>query len=212
MAGVVGALLAAGCAGLHSSRGAAQVYTLEGAAAAVADAPAVSDKPLATGLNEVRPTVEVLRPLAAPGLDTDRIALVRNLSQFDYYAASRWPAPLPDVLQSLAVNALRASGQYRAVQSEGAEFAADEVLLLEIRRCQAEYNSGGDAVVRVQLVATLGHRADRSLLTSISAESTAPVAENRLQAVIAAYRQAVSEALGQLVARLPQEPAPAGVL
>jgi ABC-type uncharacterized transport system auxiliary subunit len=107
------------------------------------------------------------------------------------------------VLQSLAVNALRSSGQYRAVQSEGAAIAADEVLQLEIRRCQAEYNSGGDAVVRVQLVATLGRRADRSLVASVSAESVAPVAENRLQAVIAAYRSAVGEALGQLVTQLP---------
>lgn len=203
MAGACGAVLAAGCAGLHSSQGATQVYTLEAAMSASAAAPAASDKPIATGVNEARATVEVLRPLAAPGLDTDRIALVRNGSEFDYYAGSRWPAPLPEVLQSLAVNALRASGQYRAVQSEGAAFAADEVLQLEIRRCQAEYNSGGDAVVRVQLVASLGRRADRSLLASVSAESAAPVTENRLQAVIAAYRSAVGEALGELVARLP---------
>jgi cholesterol transport system auxiliary component len=203
MAGAFGAVLAAGCAGLHSSQGAMQVYTLESAMSAGAAASAASDKPIATGVNEVRATVEVLRPLAAPGLDTDRIALVRNVSQFDYYAGSRWPAPLPEVLQSLVVDALRASGQYRAVQSAGAAFAADEVLQLEIRRCQAEYTSGGDAVVRVQLVASLGRRADRSLIASVIAESAAPVAENRLQAVIAAYRNAVGEALGQLVARLP---------
>ena len=61
----------------------------------------------------------------------------------------------------------------------------------------------GDAVVRVQLVASLGRRADRSLLASVSAESAAPVTENRLQAVISAYRSAVGEALGELVAQLP---------
>jgi len=65
------------------------------------------------------------------------------------------------------------------------------------------HRSNGDAVVHVQLVATLARRADRSLVASVEAESVAPVAENRLQAVIAAYRNAVSEALGQLVARLP---------
>ena len=201
MAGAFGAALAAGCAGLHSSQEATQVYTLEPAMPATADVAA--DEPIATGVNEVRSSLQVLRPLAAPGLDTERIAVVRSVSQFDYYAASRWPAPLPDVLQSLAVSALRASGQYRAVQSEGAAYAADEVLQLEIRRCQAEYDSGGAAVVRVQLVASLGRRADRTLVASVSAESTAPVAENRMQAVIAAYQHAVDEALDQLVRRLP---------
>jgi ABC-type uncharacterized transport system auxiliary subunit len=202
-AGAFGAVLATGCAGLHSSQEATQVYTLEVALPASTDVPTPAEKPVATGLNEMRPTVQVLRPLAAPGLDSERIAVLRNVSQLDYYAASRWPAPLPDVLQSLAVSALRASGQFRAVQSEGAAFAADEVLQLEIRRCQAEYNSGGEAVVRVQLVGTLGRRADRGLVASVSAESAAPVAENRLQAVIAAYRVAVGEALGRLVAQLP---------
>jgi len=200
MAGLFVALLA-GCGGLRSSERSEQVYTLE--AAAPMEPAAAADTPVATGTNEVRPTLQLLRPLAAPGLDTDRIAVVRNVSQLDFYAASRWPAPLPEVLQSLAINALRASGHYRAVQSEGTAVAADEVLQLEIRRCQAEYGSGGDVVVHVQLVATLGRRTDRSLVASAEAESVTPVAENRLQAVIGAYRKAVGEALGQLVARLP---------
>jgi ABC-type uncharacterized transport system auxiliary subunit len=111
MAGALAALLA-GCAGLHSAERADQVYTLE--AAAPAEPLAAADAPVATGTNEVRPTLQLLRPLAAPGLDTDR-----------------------------------------------------------------------------------------SLVASAEAESVTPVAENRLQAVIAAYRKAVGEALGQLVARLP---------
>src|SRR5258706_11142914 len=130
MAGVFAAVLAAGCTGLHSSQGATQVYTLELPVPASAAVPAAADKPIATGLNEARPTLQVLRPLAAPGLDSERIALVRNVSQLDYYAASRWPAPLPEVLQSLAVNALRASGHYRAVQSEGTAVGAHERLPL----------------------------------------------------------------------------------
>src|SRR5260221_10027339 len=132
MAGVFAAVLAAGCTGLHSSQGATQVYTLELPVPASAAVPAAADKPIATGLNEARPTLQVLRPLAAPGLDSERIALVRNVSQLDYYAASRWPAPLPEVLQSLAVGGLPASRQVRAGQAEGAAVAADEVVQLGV--------------------------------------------------------------------------------
>src|SRR5258708_21498566 len=138
MAGGVAALVA-GCAGLRSAERADQVYTLE--AAAPAEPRAAAEARVATGMNEVRPMLQLLRPLAAPGLDSDRIAVVRNGSQLDFYAASRWPAPLPEVLQSLAINALRASGHYRAVQSEATAVAADEVLQPEIRRSPAQYRS-----------------------------------------------------------------------
>jgi cholesterol transport system auxiliary component len=197
-AGALGALLAAGCAGLHSSQAATQVYTLE--------APAGAPPAAATGGSAAGPTVQVLRPLAAPGLDSERIAVLRGGARLDYYAASRWPAPLPDVLQSLAVTALRAAGQYRAVQAGTTVFAADQLLQIEIRRCQAEYGSGGEVVVHVQLVATLANRADRTLVNTVTAESAVPAAENRLQAVIAAFRSAVDAALGQLVTQLAPRP------
>ena len=85
----------------------------------------------------------MLRPQAAPGLDSEHIALRRSAQRLDYYAASRWPAPLPEFLQSLAIDALRASGKFRSVQPDRGAFAADEVLQIEIRRFQAEYSARG---------------------------------------------------------------------
>ena len=184
-------LAADGCAGLHSNQAVPQVYTLE-PGFAVAAGSATDDAA----------TVQVLRPLAAPGLDGNHIALLRGGQRLDYYAASRWPAPLPELLQSLAIEALRSGGKFRAVQPDGTAFATSEVLQIEIRRCQAEYAGDGSLAVHVLLHATLGHRSDRSLIASVSAESTVPVAENRMQAVAAAFQQAVGAALGQLAARL----------
>ena len=184
--------LIAGCAGFHSDQPAIQVYTLE---------PVFTESTIEAGSNAT--TLQVLRPQAAPGLDTDRIALNSGAQRLDYYAASRWPAPLPDFLQSLAIDALRASGKFRAVQPDAAAFAADEVLQIEIRRCQAEYAGDGPPVVHLRLLATLGHRSDRAIVASVSAESTVPAAANRMQAVVAAFQTAVAAALSELVARLP---------
>jgi cholesterol transport system auxiliary component len=188
-----GALLAvAGCGGLHSDQPPVQVYTLDPVTA--------ESKPEAAG---DAASLLVLRPQAAPGLDTEHIALRRSAQRLDYYAASRWPAPLPEFLQSLAIEALRASGKFRSVQPDRGAFAADEVLQIEIRRFQAEYAGEGAPVVHVQLLATLGRRNDRSVLASVSAEGSAPAAENRMQAVIAAFQSAVGTALTDLAARLP---------
>jgi cholesterol transport system auxiliary component len=188
-----GALFAlAGCGGLHSDQRAAQVYTLD---------PVYTESKSEAASSAA--SLLVLRPQAAPGLDTDRIALRRSAQRLDYYAASRWPAPLPDFLQSLAIEALRASGKFRSVQSDRAAFATDVVLQIEIRRFQAEYTIDAAPVVHVQLLATLGRRNDRSVLASVSAESSVPAAENRMQAVVAAFQSAVASALADLATRLP---------
>jgi len=184
--------LLAGCAGLHSNQAATQTYVL---ASSATEAPANAAAAGAV-------TVHVLRPLAAPGLDTDQIALLRDAQRLDYYTASRWPAALPDLLQTLAIDALRASGRFRAVQPDATAFAADDVLQIEIRHCEVVYSAAAAPAVHVQLLATLGHQGDRSLVSSVAAESEVPAAVNRMQSVVAAFQEAVNRSLTQLAAGL----------
>jgi len=190
-AGALVACAAGGCADFHSKQAAIQVYTLQPSFSAGA-----------AGTSAATATLQVARPLAAPGLDTDGIALQRDGQRLDYYAASRWAAPLPEIVQSQAIEALRASGKFRSVQPEGAAFAADLVLQLEILRCQAEYSADGPPTVHVQLLATLGRRADRGVLATVSAAGAAPASENRMQSVVAAYQAALGTALAELTAGL----------
>ena len=204
LAAVLSALLAAACANFHSDQPAVQVYALEPgfAAAAAPNAAATAPEAATAAPQAAAPTLQVLRPLAAPGLDTAEIALTRDGQRLDYYAASRWPAPLPELVQSLAVEALRASGKFRSVQPDSGAFAADLVLQIEIRRCQAVYPAGGPPTVQVQLLATLGRRSERAILATATADSTVPAAENRMQPVVAAFQSAVGAALRDLAARI----------
>ena len=184
-------LMITGCSGLHSKEGAPQTYTLVSV-----------QSPAAVSTPAGAVTVQVLRPLAAPGLDTDGIALLRDTHRLDYFAASRWPAPLPDMLQTLAVDALRAAGHFRAVQPDATALLSDDVLQIEIRHCEVEYSGDGSPVAHVQLMATLGQRSDRALLSSVTAESSKPAAANRMQSVVEAFQQAIDDALNQLAAQL----------
>ncbi len=130
-------LCAAGCSFLETKHPLAQVYTLAPALPA-----ASANQPPATV------TIKVMHPLCAPGLDSDNIALTRSGQRFDYYAHSRWAAPVPELVQSWAVDALRAAGHFRAVQSDTVPLDADYLLQLEIRRFQAEYQSDEAPVVQ----------------------------------------------------------------
>jgi len=202
-ASVLAACMVSACADFHSKQAAIQVYTLEPSFAASASEPAPASVPApAPGTARAAATLLLPRPLAAPGLDTEGIALQRNGQRLDYYAASRWAAPLPEIVQSQAIAALRAAGKFRSVQPDGAAFAAELVLQLEIRRCQAEYSGDGPPTVHVQLLATLGRRADRSVLATVSAAGAAQAAENRMESVVAAFQSALGAALGELSTEL----------
>ena len=193
-------LLASSCSGLHSKQAATQIYVL----APQLSAPAAGAT--AAGANPAVATLKVLRPLSVPGLDTDRIALTRSGQRLDYFAHSSWAAPLPELVQSGAIDALRAGGNFRAVQSDAAPLEADYLLQLEVRRFHAQYQDAGPPTVRVQLVATLARRSDRTVIASVMAASDVPVSVNRLQSVSAAFEVAFGAALAQLSAQLQPPP------
>ena len=143
--------------------------------------------------------VVVQRPDASPGLASERIALLRSEQRFDFYAASRWAAPAPDVIASVMVDTLRATGVFSAVLDDSAPFAARYSLRCTLRRFEADYTrSSGAPTVFVVLDCTLGRRRDRELLASFTAQGSAKAAEDRLNAVVSAFESATAAAMAEL--------------
>src|SRR5688572_3081701 len=151
-------LVLSGCGGVFDSKIAApQTYVLR------LPPPAAALDPAARG------SVLVLRPEAGPGLDSDRIALLRSDRRFDFYSASRWAAPAPDVMESVLVDALRGTGTFSAVFDDAAPYAPRYDLRCTLRRFEADYTAGGAApTAQVVLDCTLGRRRDRALLASFT--------------------------------------------
>jgi cholesterol transport system auxiliary component len=141
----------------------------------------------------------VQRPLAGPGLESERIALLRSDRRFDFYAASRWAAPAPDLLESVLVDALRQSGLFSSVFDDSAPYAPHYNLRVAVRRFEADYTSGARTpTVYVVLDCTLGRHRDRNLLASFTAQGSALANDDRLSAVVAAFETATAAAVGEL--------------
>jgi cholesterol transport system auxiliary component len=141
----------------------------------------------------------VQRPDAGPGLASERIALLRSDQRFDFYAASRWAAAAPDVIESVMIDTLRATGAFSAVLDDSAPFAARYNLRCTLHRFEADYTKGGDApTVFVALDCTIGRRRDRELLATFTAQGSARAAEDRLNAVVAAFEAATATAMSEL--------------
>lgn len=184
-----GILLLSGCGGFFESKlSAPQTYVLR-----------VSQRtaPVAATVNPG--TLRIQRPEAGPGLNTEMIALLRSDRRFDFYAATLWAAPAPDLVESLMVDHLRSSGLFAGVFDDSGPYAPHYNLRCALSRFEADYTAGGDApTVHTTLDCTLGRHRDRELLGHFTAQGSAAAREDRLNAVVAAFEAATTTALAEL--------------
>jgi cholesterol transport system auxiliary component len=201
---LAGGALGAGCNGLfHTSSKAEQTYYLRSTAS-----PSGATQPLPV-------SVRVAAPDADPGLDTTHIVLVQSDHRMGFYAGSRWPSGTPKMVETMAVQTLRASGDWASVQDAGSPFPSDYLLQVTLRRFEADYASGAAAPqVHVVLDAVLGQRDVSDVVASFEVAGTQAASENRMGAVVAAFEQATNSGLAalaqQTVAAVRAQPQPAG--
>jgi cholesterol transport system auxiliary component len=144
-------------------------------------------------------SLRVGHPVAAPGLDSPHIMLVQADHRMSFYTGSRWVAPATEVVESLAVQTLRASGAWTSVEDSGSPFPSDYLLAIDLRRFEADYTAGGALpVVHVALECIVGRREGRDVVATFVAAGDAPAAANRMSEVVAAFEQASTAAMDVL--------------
>jgi cholesterol transport system auxiliary component len=181
--------LSAGCSGfLHSNAKAEQTYYLRSTATLV-----TTGVPLPAALR-------VASPGADPGLDTSRIVLLQPDHRMSFYTASRWPSPAPAMVEAMAVQTLRASGNWASVQDSASAFPSDFQLQVTLRRFEADYSGGATAAPEVHVVldAILGRHDASDVVGAFEVAGTATAAANRMADVVSAFEQATNTALAQL--------------
>lgn len=186
MALLAGSTLLCGCSGLRSGAKADQIYVLHAA-------------PVAAG-TPVAAVLAVLRPVAHPGLDTDRIALLRSGNELDYYAASHYGESLTRVLGVIAVESLAGGeGFATAISADRAGVHSDYDLLLTVRRFEADY-SGGNALPTVQVAidCMLVASSPRKVLGNCDGAAAEAVGANRMREIVAALERATQRALADV--------------
>ncbi len=179
-------MLVSGCGGLKSSAPATQTYILRAA-------------PAAAGAEATGTSLQVGRMTSDPGLGSDRIVLVETDRRMSFYAASRWAAELPDLVETLAVATFRGTGQWDAVYQFPNAFATDYLLQIAIRRFEADYTDGGsNPTVQVTFDCTVVRRSGRDQIANFVVQAAAKASDNRMGAVVAAFEKAANEALASM--------------
>lgn len=150
------------------------------------------------------PTVEwqliVERPVAAAGLNSQRIALQRSPLTLDYYARANWTDQAPQLVQTLLIESFENTKKIRAVSRESTQLRADYVLQTELREFQAEYDRpGSPPSVRVRLNGKLVRLPDRQIISSNTIERKIAAEKGDMESVVLAFDDALGKVLKQMV-------------
>ena len=172
---------------------AAARYTLDAAATATATRPAT-----ATAAANA-PVLLVALPSAAAGYDSARMLYQRQPQQLEAFAFHEWVEPPARLLAPLLVQALQATGAYRAVLMAPSAGTGALRLETEVLRLQHDF-SAQPSTVRLTLRAALIDAATRRVLATQVFDASQPAARDDPVAGVAAAQQATLRVLDQLAA------------
>jgi len=151
------------------------------------------------GLPAVAWQLTVAPPDAAQSLQTTRIALQRGQTM-DFYANAQWTDSMPQLLQSLLVEAFETSGSIKGVAPESAGVHGDMVLETEIRSFQANYeDQAGAPDIVVTIVARLLTAGSREVVGTLISSHDARAAQNTVPSVVQAFDEATGQTLEEIV-------------
>jgi len=181
------ASLSAGCGSLlETDLPASTSYVL-------APAPAAS-----TGVTRSEVDLSIGRPDLAPGLDTERIAVLKG-RQLDYYRGAQWGGRMAEVVQTLLVDSFEDQQLFRSVTPEQTRVASQYVLDISVRDFQSEYASDNAApTAHVTIHGRLIRVVDRQLVETFAATAESKASDNRMGAVAAAFEAAAQKVVLEL--------------
>ena len=146
-------------------------------------------------------------PDAPASIDTIRIALNPTPSTLDYYADASWPDRAPVLIQSYLIEAFE-FGDRVAVARDTDGLMADYMLRTELREFQARYTGRTAPLtdqpvtppeISVRLDARLVAVLERRVVESVSVVQRASARTNDLDGIVAAFDEALSAALAEIV-------------
>jgi cholesterol transport system auxiliary component len=159
----------------------------------LASAPAAS-----TGVARSEADLSIGRPDLAPGLDTERIAVLKG-QQLDYYRGAQWGGRATEIVQTLIVESFEDQQLFRSVTTEQSRVSSDYVLDVSVRDFQAEYASDNDApTAHMTILGRLIRVSDRQLVQTFAATAQNKASDNRMAAVAAAFETTAQKVVLEL--------------
>jgi cholesterol transport system auxiliary component len=192
------ALALGGCGSLLGLPPAPQIYMIRPEFSSATTPPA-----------KVSWSLSIMRPTGSAALDSERIAIIQPDAKMDYYANAQYPDSLPNLVQTVALNAFEKSGALVGVAREVDALHADYDLFIDIKDFEARYAvADGVPEALVTLTARLVTAHGRNVAGSITLSQIVPASANSVTAAVAALQLALAAVASRVVAWALTYPTP----
>jgi len=108
-------------------------------------------------------SVLIAPPSAAPMLDSQRIVIRLPGDELQFLRGARWARPAPELLQDSVLHLLEDSGRAEVARQDSG-LAADWLLIMDLRRFEADYRQGPVPSVEIVVSAKLINRQDKKIM------------------------------------------------
>lgn len=137
-------------------------------------------------------------PTTSGALDTDRILVRPGALEASYLPGASWTDTAPEMVQTVLVRQIDASGAFSYVGRRPAGVTTDFALLTELTDLQAEIGADDSVAARVGLRATLLNDATGAIVASRTFSAMVPADGSETAAVTAALDQGMRQVLADL--------------
>lgn len=154
----------------------------------------------ATALPAVAWSLAIEEPQAPRAIGDVGIARVTTGNEVQYYEGVQWADRTTVLLRTAIVDSFQNSGRIPVVVQDWSGLRPDYLLKTNLRDFQAEPAGSGPPRVHVMLEAILIRLPRRTVVATSSFQAVAPAAADNVEAIVAAFDQALDQVLGTLVA------------
>ncbi len=154
----------------------------------------------AEGIELVAWQLVIEEPLAAGGLDSNRIALRPMPTELKYFAEARWTERAPRMVQTLLIESFENTDKIVAVGRQVIGLRADYNLKTELREFQAEYfDHSSVPFVRVRINAKIIRQPRQVIIASLSFEERLEADGSSMREIVRSFDRALGKVIKRLV-------------
>ena len=136
-----------------------------------------------------------------PGLDTNRILTLSDDAELSQFAAASWADNLPELVTSLVVRSLEASGRFESISDRAGRGSEDCNLQLELRKFYARLSASGQTNgVRVAINGR--YHCESASPIALQLNASVAVHDDRMSVIVAAFQQAMDSVMKDMLEQL----------
>ena len=152
-------------------------------------------------LPDIKKQLIIEEPIAAGGLDNNRIALRPHATKLQFFANTRWTERAPKMLQTLLVESFENTNKIISVGRQSIGLRSDFTLKTELREFQVEQDpESNTSTIRVRINAKLVQQPNRVIVGSQSFESRLDIQKGGgMNDIVIAFDTATGKVIKKLV-------------